>query len=103
MGILNALFGKWTDSVADYIEREAVILDVRSNSEFQSGHIENAKHIPIQELGGRINEIKLLNKPVIAYCKSGVRSARAARLLKYNGIDAINGGGIGSMKRKIRS
>ncbi|WP_178990006.1 rhodanese-like domain-containing protein [Winogradskyella schleiferi] len=103
MGILNALFGKSTDNVSEYIEKGAVILDVRTKSEYQGGHIKNAKHIPLQELGNRINEIKKLNKPIIAHCASGMRSANAASLLKTNGIDAINGGGIGSLKRKILS
>eukprot|EP01093_Parvamoeba_rugata_P017102 TRINITY_DN666_c0_g1_i1.p1 TRINITY_DN666_c0_g1~~TRINITY_DN666_c0_g1_i1.p1 ORF type:complete len:117 (-),score=22.22 TRINITY_DN666_c0_g1_i1:76-426(-) len=101
MGLLNALFGKSTNNVADYIEKGAVILDVRTHSEYQGGHIKNALHIPVQELGNRLNEVKKLNKPVIAYCASGMRSGSAASLLKSKGVDAINGGGIGSLKRKL--
>ena len=102
MGLLNALFGKSTNNVAEYIEKGAIVLDVRTKSEYQGGHIKNAKHIPLQELGNRINEIKKLNKPVIAYCASGMRSASAASILKSNGIDAINGGGISSLQRKMK-
>lgn len=101
MGLLNALFGKSTNNVAEYIEKGAVILDVRTKSEYQGGHIKNAIHIPVQELGNRINEVKKLNKPVIAHCASGMRSANAASILKSNGIDAINGGGIVSLQRKL--
>jgi phage shock protein E len=50
MGLLNALFRKSTNKVAEYITKGAVILDVRSLSEFQRGHIKNALHIPVQEL-----------------------------------------------------
>ncbi|WP_407557371.1 rhodanese-like domain-containing protein [Winogradskyella sp. 4-2091] len=101
MGIFNALFGKSTNNVAEYIEKGAVILDVRTKSEYNGGHIENAIHIPVQELANRINEIKKLNKPVIAHCASGMRSANAANILKSNGIDAINGGGLSSLQRKL--
>lgn len=101
MGLLNALFGKSTNNVAEYLEKGAVILDVRTKNEYQGGHIKNAKHIPLQELGNRYNEIKKLNKPVIAYCASGMRSGSAASMLKSKGIDAINGGGISSLQRKI--
>ncbi|WP_179375001.1 rhodanese-like domain-containing protein [Winogradskyella wichelsiae] len=101
MGIFDALFGKSTNNVAEYLEKGAVILDVRTPSEYQGGHIKNAIHIPVQELGNRINEIKRLNKPVIAHCASGMRSANAASILKSNGIDAINGGGMTSLQRKL--
>lgn len=101
MGLLNALFGKSKNNVAEYIEKNAVILDVRSHGEYQGGHIEKAKHIPLQELKSRLNEIKKLNKPVIAYCASGMRSASATSMLKSHGIDAVNGGGMGSLMRKL--
>ncbi|WP_179335712.1 rhodanese-like domain-containing protein [Winogradskyella costae] len=101
MGLFNALFGKSTNNVAEYLEKGAVILDVRTPSEYQSGHIKNAIHIPVQELSTRFNEIKKLNKPVIAYCASGMRSGSAASLLKSKDIDAINGGGMNSLQRKL--
>ena len=101
MGLLHILFGKSTDTVAEYIEKDAVILDVRSFSEYQSNHIDSAIHIPLPELKTRFEEIKKLNKPIIAYCASGMRSASATSFLKSNGIDIINGGGIASMKKKL--
>ena len=101
MGLLNALFGKSTNNVAEYIAQDAVILDVRTLSEFQGGHIKNALHIPVQELGNRFNEVKKLNKPVIAYCASGMRSGSATNMLKSKGIDVINGGGMGSLQPKL--
>ncbi|WP_296314039.1 rhodanese-like domain-containing protein [Winogradskyella sp. UBA3174] len=101
MGLLNALFGKSTINVAEYIEKGAIILDVRTQSEYDDGHIKNALHIPVQEIGNRFNEVKKLNKPLIAYCASGMRSGSATSMLKSKGIDAINGGGMGSLKRKL--
>ena len=101
MGLLNALFGKSTNNVAEYLEKGAVIIDVRTRGEYQGGHIKNAKHIPLQELNNRFKEVKKLNKPIIVYCASGMRSGSAASMLKSNGVDAINGGGIGSLQRKL--
>ena len=101
MGILSALFGKSGNKVAEYLDKDAVLLDVRSHGEYQSGHIKSAVHIPLPELNNRIKEIEKLNKPVIAYCASGMRSGSAISILKSNGIDAINGGGMTSLQRKL--
>ncbi len=101
MGLLNALFGKSNNNVAEYIAKDAVILDVRSHSEYQNNHIASAIHIPLPELNKRFSEIKKLNKPVIAYCASGMRSGSAASFLKSKGVDVINGGGLSSLQRKL--
>lgn len=101
MGLLNTLFGKSTNNVEEYVAKNAIIIDVRTIGEFRGGHIKNAKHIPLQDLNNRVNEVKKLNKPVIVYCASGMRSGSAASILKSKGVDAINGGGIGSLQRKL--
>lgn len=68
----------------------AVFLDVRSDSEFGSGHLANARHIPLDALKDRAGEIsKLKNKPVIAYCQNGQRSNRASSLLKSQGFERV--------------
>ena len=45
--------------------------------------------------------IKKWNKPVIACCRSGMRSAQATSILKQHGIDCINGGGWQSLESKL--
>lgn len=103
MGILDMLgFGNKTNEIAAYTQKNAIILDVRTYEEFASGHIKGSKNIPLQILGSKINEIKKLNKPVIACCRSGMRSAQATSILKQNGIDCINGGGWQSLESKIK-
>lgn len=102
MGILDMLgFGNKTNEIAAYTQKNAIILDVRTYEEFASGHIKGSKNIPLQILGSKINEIKKLNKPVIACCRSGMRSAQATSILKQNGIDCINGGGWQSLESKL--
>ncbi|WP_452221397.1 rhodanese-like domain-containing protein [Lacinutrix salivirga] len=101
MGLLDFIFGAKKREVDTYLENGAVILDVRSQREWDSGHIENSIHIPINELHNRVEEVKALNKPIIVCCASGVRSAKAAKFLNLNTIEATNGGGWLNLKKKL--
>jgi phage shock protein E len=102
MGLLDFLgLGNKSESIQEFLEKGAVIIDVRSPGEFSGGHIKGSKNIPLNEIGVKINEIKKLNKPVIACCASGMRSSQATSILKQNGIDAINGGGWQSLQSKL--
>lgn len=102
MGIFNFLFGNRKNQVQDYTNKGAIILDVRTPKEYNTEHIEGALHIPITELKDRLEEVKSHNKPIIAYCRSGVRSAQAKQILNSNGCDAINGGGIAKLKADLK-
>lgn len=102
MGLLNILgLGNKNSEIEQFIAKGAVILDVRTADEFADGHIEGSKNIALQVLNGKIAEIKKWNKPVIACCRSGMRSAQATTILKQNGIDCINGGGWTSLQSKL--
>ena len=102
MGLLDFLgCGNKSNSIQEFKEKGAVIIDVRSQGEFAGGHIKGAKNIPLTEIGNKINDINKLNKPVIAGCASGMRSSQATSILKQNGIDAINGGGWQSLQNKL--
>lgn len=101
MGFLDFIFGTRKHQMKSYLENGAIILDVRTKREWDSGHIENALHIPIDELKNRLEEVKQLRKPIIACCASGVRSAKATKFLNLNNIEAINGGGWISVKKNI--
>jgi rhodanese-related sulfurtransferase len=81
---------------------DALILDVREPSEFESGHIPKSKHIPLGQLSIRLNELeKFKNKPVLVNCRSGHRSARACNLLKKSGFETVYNldGGIVAWER----
>lgn len=102
MGILDLLgFGNKANDIQEYVQKGAIILDVRTKEEFSDGHIANSKNIALQVLNNKVEEIKKWNKPVIACCRSGVRSAQATSILKQNGIDCINGGGWTSLQSKL--
>ncbi len=67
-----------------------VLLDVRSRIELKtSGTIDDAVHIPIDELRGRLGELDK-SKTYIAFCAVGIRSYLAYRILIQNGFDARN-------------
>ncbi len=71
------------------LRRGAVLLDVREQYEWASGHATSARNIPVGALGSRLDDVPA-DKPVIAVCQTGMRSARAARLLGHHGFEAYN-------------
>ncbi|MFM1824250.1 MAG: hypothetical protein RI967_2516 [Planctomycetota bacterium] len=65
------------------------IVDVRTTGEFAKGHLPDARHIPFIELRARGDELDA-SKPVLCYCRSGNRSARAAGYLASRGFTAYS-------------
>lgn len=94
-------FGPKTDYAA--LKRNgAIILDVRSKSEFAGGHIKNSINIPVDVLPQHLNKLKNKNTPIITCCATGNRSGMAKRILKSKGYDQVyNGGGWRSLNNKI--
>ncbi len=102
MGLLNMLgFGGKSESVKEFMAKGAVVIDVRTYEEFASGHIKGSKNIPLQIISGKVAEIKKLNQPVIVCCRSGMRSAQAASILKAQGVEVMNGGGWEGLNREL--
>jgi len=93
MGLFG-FFGGGTDTSAikDYLEKGAVVLDVRTPAEWAEGHVDGAKLITLNEIPQSVQKIKAWNKPVIVVCRSGGRAGTALSYLQQAGIDAINGG-----------
>ncbi|WP_299128055.1 rhodanese-like domain-containing protein [uncultured Winogradskyella sp.] len=78
--------------IEEYLNKGAVILDVRTEEEYDQGHVKGSLHVVLDDLEYEIDELKALQKPIITCCRSGARSERAKDLLLENDIDAINGG-----------
>lgn len=86
----------------ELIQRGAVIIDVRTKGEYQSGSIKGSLNIPVQNLHSQMGRIKK-DKAIITCCASGMRSGSARRILKSNGFTEVhNGGGWMSLQYKIR-
>ena len=90
----NVLTGKvkqyhWHD--VDTLPRGGAVtlLDVRTSGEYARGHIEGARHIPLDSLRSRLAELDK-GKPVYVNCQSGLRSYIACRILTQAGFDCFN-------------
>lgn len=70
------------------------LLDVRNDPEVAMGVIAGARHIPLPELVAREHELPR-DRPLVVYCQSGARSARAAGFLAnagFGGVHNLRGG-----------
>ncbi len=94
MGCTSATYDSLNvDAFSEYIRGDNVqLLDVRTAEEFAEGHIEGAMNIDVKENSFLDNAIARLNKehPVAVYCKSGRRSASAAKMLSKAGFKVVN-------------
>jgi glyoxylase-like metal-dependent hydrolase (beta-lactamase superfamily II)/rhodanese-related sulfurtransferase len=77
------------DWVAAHLEKVRV-LDVRTAAEFDGelGHVQGAQLIPLDELRGRISEVKK-DKPLVVVCQTGKRSGMATVILRHAGFEKV--------------
>jgi len=69
---------------------DPVILDVRTQDEYEGGHLENAWLIPVQEIQSRLKDLEPhKDRPVFVYCRSGNRSTVAAKVLVDAGFPQV--------------
>ena len=101
---IKNLFGMGSKTdYAQLVKEGAIILDVRSRGEFESGHIRGSMNIPVDQLLNNLNKLKDKSKPIITCCASGMRSASAKNLLKSKGYSEVyNGGGWSSLQGRLR-
>jgi len=72
------------------INQGAVLVDVRSQAEFDAGHIRDARHLPQEQVAGAGELLKKFkDKVVVACCESGMRSGAAARVLRSQGFSKV--------------
>lgn len=98
------LFNKFFNSSAEIeklkgmIENGAVLIDVRTRSEFNGGHAKNAKNIPLDEIEMKISKLDKTQSYILV-CVSGVRSRSAISVFKKYGFENVyNGGGWSKFK-----
>ena len=78
---------EWAQALTE--QQQAVVLDVRTQEEFESGYIPKAINIDIQMVPSFIDEINSLdkNKSYYVYCRSGARSSQAVQLMRELGFN----------------
>ena len=80
-----------------------IIIDVRSEAEFYSGHIANSINIPLGDLSSNLQYLKDKDQVIITCCASGMRSAGAQKLLSVKGYTTVvNGGGWSNLEGKLK-
>ncbi len=85
-GYGNVDVGEARDLIAE--KAGLVILDVRTVSEYESGHLDGVINIPVDELSGRLSELNP-DDELLVYCRTGNRSTTAVGILRENGYDRI--------------
>ena len=77
------------DELAAAQERNAVLIDVRTERESKQGHIPGSVNLPLDELRSRMDEVPR-DRPLVVYCQVGMRGYLAARILQQKGYDVLN-------------
>lgn len=88
------------NGLAQKIENGAVILDVRTENEYKSGHIEGSINISLGTIRERYTELDN-SKTYITCCSHGLRSVKAETILKGKGFKNVFNGGAWSDLEKI--
>lgn len=76
---------------ADYLAASSryLLIDVRSDMEWEAAHDDNAVHVPLTELLERVSSLPK-DKPLALICRTGGRSLRACQLLESSGRNLFN-------------
>jgi rhodanese-related sulfurtransferase len=91
-------------NIKKFLERDAIIVDVRTPAEFKQAHAKGAVNMPMNIIEARTKLLKKKGRPVILCCRSGMRAGKALKILENAGIEAVNGGGwkrVGSFTGRI--
>lgn len=82
-------------------KESAVLVDIRTKKEWDTGYIANSRHIPFADLDKRITELeKVKDKPIILVCNLGQTAGSAGKKLKASGFTEVTrlAGGITEWK-----
>ncbi len=90
--MIPTLIRKRKKQIDELISEGAIVLDVRTSSEFKLGHVPNSINIPIARIASKLEELKQMDDVFVVCCASGIRSTIATKQLKRGGMKAINGG-----------
>lgn len=90
--ILNLFKPKEKVDFSTLLKEGAIILDVRTEEEYKSGHGKNSVNIPLHKIIRNLNKLNK-NKPIITVCRSGSRSRNAMYILNEHGFSKVYNGG----------
>lgn len=73
-------------------DKSAIILDVRTEQEYNKGHIRNSVNIPLDKLNDSVFFLQK-EEPIVIVCRSGKRSKEAKTFLTHKGFINVHDGG----------
>ena len=80
-----------TKNYKELLNQGAIIIDVRTESEYKSGHIKNSINVPLKDLTYRINEFDKKDN-IVTVCAVGIRAESAKKFFESRGYNVANGG-----------
>lgn len=79
------------------------LIDVRSELEYDNGHVANSINIPMQNIQSQLKELEEMPSPIALCCQSGGRSGVVTNFLQDKGLDCFNAGGWKSVEFSIEN
>ncbi|MTG97180.1 rhodanese-like domain-containing protein [Myroides sp. BIT-d1] len=103
ISFINKLLGFGNnEQLANYIREGAILVDVRTVGEFKSGSVPGAVNIPLDKLEGQLHKLPQQSK-IVVFCRSGMRSGQAKRILENKGYTQVINGGTKAKISKAKS
>ncbi|MFA5943098.1 MAG: rhodanese-like domain-containing protein [Candidatus Thermoplasmatota archaeon] len=104
MGLFARLFGSGYRNVPPVeakklVEAGAQFIDVRNRGEYKEGHAQGARNLALNVLPQQVHALDAA-KPIVVICRSGRRSAGAAKFLAKNGFTDVHNVSGGSLAWK---
>lgn len=84
-GVMNITVQEVKEKFKD---KNVQFIDVRTPGEYIANHCKPFKNIPLSDLSSKTNQL-VQEKEIVVICQSGMRSARAAKILKKQGFEKI--------------
>jgi len=87
---------------AALVQEGAILIDVRTQEEYTSGSVPKAVNVPLAQLVAKCSKYNK-QTPLIVFCRSGIRSQQAKRILDQLGYERVyNGGGICTVRKQLK-
>ncbi len=77
----------------ELINNGAKVIDVRSPSEYASGHLAQAENVPLAELDAWLAQVDNKQSSLVLYCGAGLRAQKGCDILKANGFECVTNAG----------
>lgn len=99
MNLIKILLSPFLPKMNKNIPKDCILIDVRSPTEFATGHIEGSINLPLGcDLSQMIGTCPNTDANILVFCASGMRSSTFKTLLEQQGYKhVINGGGVGTV------